>query len=253
MTVVAYAVGGVLALTAVLLGLGGSMATTIGQIAVLATVVAMVGVVVLLSRRAALERALSEIRAAQSVVVPGELDRPGGDVAILVDDLQRLGFEMIGATDTLIGARSPIRTWVMTESRGLGATWIEVGSSRIAIAILLSRAGDGRFLETVFPDGATIDHPNLLTRPVGTDIADALRIHRAILSEWTLRAGPPLLVRTLHEYRRVEPELRERTGGLLIAAHLERVVEPGLRHWAISAAIGLATVLALVVLAAIRS
>jgi hypothetical protein len=253
MSVVACAVGAVIALAAVLLGVGRGTATTLGQIAVLATVVAMVGVVVLLSRRAALEHALSEIRAAQSVVVAGEVEGPGGDVAILIDELQQLGFEMLGATDTLIGARSPIRTWVLTESRGLGATWVEVGSTRAAVAIFLSRAGDGRFLETVFPDGATIDHPNVLARPIETSVADALRGHRAVLSEWTLRAGPPLLVRTLQDYRRVEPELRERTGGLLIAAHLEQVVEPGLRHWATSAAIGLATVLGLVVLTAIRS
>lgn len=253
MTVVAYGVGAVIAVAAVLLGVGRGTATAISQVAVLATVVAMIGVVVLLSRRAALERALSEIRAAQSVVVAGEVEGPAGDVGALVDELRRLGFEVLGATDTLIGARSPIRTWVMTESRGLGATWVEVGSSRGPVAIFVSRAGDGRFLETVFPDGATIDHPNVLTRPVDTTVADALRLHRAVLSEWTVRAGSPLLIRTLHDYRQVEPELRERTGGLLIAAHLQRVVEPGLRHWAISAAIGLAAVLALIVLAAVRS
>ena len=253
MTVAAYGIGAVIALTAVLLGVGRGTVTMLGQIAVLATVVALVGVVVLLSRRAALERALSEIRAAQSVVVPDDVDGPAGDVGRVVDELGQLGFEMVGATDTLIGARSPIRTWVLTESRGLGATWVEVGSSRRAVAIFMSRAGDGRFLETVFPNGATIDHPNVLARPIQTSLAEALRAHRAELSEWTTRAGPPLLVRTLADYRRVEPELRERTGGILIASHLERVVEPGLRHWASSALIGLATVLAIVAFTALRS
>lgn len=252
MTVAAYAVGSILVLAVVVGGAGGpGSRAAISQIAVLATVVALIGVVVLLSRRAALERALAEIRAAQSVVVSATV-APRPDVAALIGELRRLGFETVGATDTLIGARLPIRTWVMTESGGPGTTWAEVGSARTPIAILLSQAGDGRFLETVYPDGATIDHPNVFTHPIETSVEAAVADHRALLAEWTSRAGPPLVVRSLHEYRHVETEIRARTGGLMIAAHLEHVVVPGLRHWAISAAIGLLTVLALVLLAALR-
>jgi hypothetical protein len=251
MTVVLYATGAVLVLAAVVAGAPNR--ATLSQIVVVATVVAMIGVVVLLSRRAALQRALAEIRAAQSVVATGPIDAKRDDVAALIDELRRLGFELVGATDTMIGARPPIRTWVMTEGGWPGTTWVEVGIARTPVAIFMSRAADGRFLETVFPDGATIDHPNVLTRPVETSVADALAGHRAVLAEWTSRLGPSIAVRTLNDYRQVEPELRARTGGLLIASHLERVVEPGLQRWAINATIGLIAILTLVVLTAIRA
>ncbi len=250
MTVVVYAVGCVLILAAVAAGPGSK--ATFAPIVVVATALAGVGVVALLWRRATLERALSAIRSAQSVVASGRIDPQRADVSELIGELRRIGFEMVGATDTLIGAGQPIRTWIMTENRGLGTTWVEVGVTRAPIAIFLSRAGDGRFLETVYPDGATIDHPNVFTRPIETSVSDALAAHRHVLTEWTTRSGPPLAVRTLHDYRHVESEIRERTGGLLLAAHIERVVEPGLRRWAMSAAIGLVTILGLVVLTALR-
>jgi hypothetical protein len=54
------------------------------------------------------------------------------------------------------------------------------------------------------------------------------------------------VVRDLGEYRQVEAEFRQRTAGFRIAAYLERVVEPGLWRWAISAAIGVVTFFVLV-------
>jgi hypothetical protein len=250
-TVIVYAIGAVLVLVAVVAG--AASRATLSQIVIVATVVAMIGLVVLLSRRAALQRALAEIRAGQAVVAKGPIDPTRDDVATLIDELRRLGFELVGATDTMIGARSPIRTWVMTEGGWPGTTWVEVGLARAPVVIFLSRAADGRFLETVFPDGATIDHPNVLTRPIETSLADAVAEHRAVLAEWTSRLGPPIAVRTLQDYRQVEPELRARTGGLLIAAHLERIVDPGIRRWAFSAAIGLITILTLVILTAMQA
>ena len=99
-----------------------------------------------------------------------------------------------------------------------------------AIAVFLSRAGNGRFLETPFHRGETIDHPDLLVRPVWTSVDEAVREHRATLAEWESQSGPPLVVRTLDEYRAVETELRDRTGGMRIAAYVESVVEPSIRR-----------------------
>jgi hypothetical protein len=248
--IVAYAVGAALVIAAELAGVAST--ATLAQVAIVATVVSLVGMVVLLSRRAALERALAEIRAGQTVEASEQLETAPSDVADLIGELRKLGFELAGATDTLIGNRPPIRTWVMTENAGRGTTWVEVGSSRSKVAIILSRGRDGRFLETVFPDGATIDHPNVFTRPIATSVADAVQAHREVLAEWTSRTGPALEIRTLRDYRHVEPELRERTGGLLISAHLARVVQPGLRRWTICTAIGLVTLVGLAFLAIVR-
>jgi len=169
-------------------------------------------------------------------------------VAALIDELRRLGFEMIGAVGTAVGGRPPIRVWILAEYGGAATTWIEVTMAARPMAILLSRDGDGRFLETSFPNGETIEHPNVFARPIGTSLEDALRNHRAELAEWTSHAGPPLVVRTIDDYRQVEAELRERTAGLRIAAYLERVVEPGLRRWAICSAIGVITFFVVVLL-----
>lgn len=246
MTVVAYAVGAVLVLAAVVRD-PATMATLF-PIVVTAAALAVAGSLLLLRRRGDLRRVLAEIRAAESVVATGLVEAPRPDVAALIGELRRLGFEMVGATDTSIGGGRPIRTWVLTDPGGPATTWVEVGIARTPIAIFLSRAADGRFLETSFPDGATIDVPDLFARPIRASVGDALEGHRATLAEWSEQAGESLVVRTLDDYRLVETELRERTGGMRIADYIERVVEPSLRRWAISAAIGTATFFALVLL-----
>ena len=241
---VAYAIGAVLVFAALIID-GRSMATVF-PLVVTATSVAIAGVLLLLWRRMTLGRAASELRSAESILVTRSDPLPDG-VAALIDELRRLGFEMIGAVDTAVGGRPPIRVWILAEHGGAATTWIEVTMAARPLAIL-SRDGDGRFLETSFPNGETIEHPNVFARPIGTSPEDALRNHRAELAEWTSHAGPPLVVRTIDDYRQVEAELRERTAGLRIAAYLERVVEPGLRRWAICSAIGVITFFVVVLL-----
>lgn len=242
---VAYAIGAALALAAAIVD-RGSMATVF-PLVVTATSVAIAGVLLLLWRRATLERAAAQMRSADSVAVTSS-DPPPGDVATMLGELGRLGFDMIGATDTAVGGRPPIRVWILAEMGGAATTWVEVTMAGRPMAVFLSRAGDGRFLETSYPLGETIDHPSVFAHPIETSAEDALRDHRAALGEWTTHAGPPLVVRTLDDYRRVDIELRQRTGGLRIAAYLERVVEQGLRHWAICAAIGVVTFFAVILL-----
>lgn len=246
MIVVAYAIGALIAIAAVIRDQGNL--AVMFPIVVTAASVAIVCVLLVLRRRAALRRTIAEMRQAESVVTSGLIEAPRRDVAEVIGELRRLGFTMIGATDTSIGGRPPIRTWVLTDSTGPATTWVEVGIARTAIAVFLSRAGNGRFLETAFHRGESIDNPDLLVRPVWTSIDDALREHRETLAEWESQSGPPLGVRTLDDYRRVETELRERTGGMRIAAYVERVVEPSLKYWAICAAIGVVAFLVLVLL-----
>lgn len=246
MTVVAYAVGAVLILAAV--SSGAASRATVFPIVMAGSFLAVFGTVLLLWRRAGLRRALWAIRHAESVVATGPTEAPRAVVAALIGELRGLGFEMVAATDTAIGNGPLIRTWVLLAREDPATTWVEVGLARTPMAFFLSRAPDDRFLETSYPSGETIDHPNLLARPVRTSVDDALREHLATLAEWTARLGPPLVVRTLDDYLKVETQLRERTGGMRIAAFLERLVEPGLRHWAFCAAIAAVTFVALVFL-----
>lgn len=233
MIVVAYALGAVVAVAAVIAEPG--TIGTIFPIVVTAASLAVAYTVVLIWRRASLRRSIAEMRAAESVVVMGMIEAPRPDVAELIGELRRLGFATVGATDTSLGGGEPIRTWVLTESTAPATTWVEVGMAGTPIAVFLSRAGSGRFLETPFHRGELIDHPDLFVRPVWTSVDEALREHRGTLVEWESQSGPPLVVRTLEEYRAVETELRDRTGGMRIAAYVQNVVEPSIRNWAICA------------------
>jgi hypothetical protein len=235
MIVVAYALGAIAAVVGVV-----AQPETIGTffpLIVTAASIAIVMVLLMVWRRATLLGKVAEIRASESVVATGLIEAPRQDVAELIGKLRGLGFATVGATDTSLGSDPPIRTWVLTESAGPATTWVEVGTAPNAIAIFLSRAGSGRFLETPVHVGEPIDHPDLLVRPVWSSVDDALREHRALLGGWEAQSGPPLAVRTLDEYRQAETELRDRTGGMRVAAHVKGVVEPSIRNWAICAVI----------------
>jgi hypothetical protein len=246
MIVVAYALGAVIAVALVIVD--PASIATIFPIVVTAAAIAIAMVVMTIWRRASLRGKIAEMRAADSVVATALIEAPRRDVAELIGELRRLGFATVGATDTSLGGGAPIRTWVLTDNTGPATTWVEVGMATTAIAIFLSRAGNGRFLETPFHRAEMIDHPDLYVRPVWAGVDIALREHRAILAEWEAQSGPPLVVRTLDEYREVETELRERTGGMRIAAHVERIVEPSLRRWAICAVMATVAFLVLVLL-----
>jgi hypothetical protein len=245
----AYAIGAALAVAAVIID--GRNLATVFPIVVTATSVATAGVILLLWRRATLERAAGQVYSAESDLVTSS-DPPPAGVAALLGELGRLGFQVIGVTDTAVGRRPLIRVWILTENGGAGTTWAEVTRARRPMVIFmsragdLSRAGDGRFIETSYPYGESVDHQYVLARPIESSAEDALREHRAALAQWTSHSGPPAVVRDLDDYRQVEAEFRERTGGLRIGAYLERVVEPGLWRWAISAAIGVVTFFVLV-------
>jgi hypothetical protein len=238
MIVTAYAIGAIVGVATVIASPG--TLGTIFPIIVTAASLAIAWTLMLIWRRAGLRRAIAEMRRAESVVVTGMIEAPREDVAELIGKLRRLGFETVGATDTQLGGGPPIRTWVLAATTRPGTTWIEVGMAPTAMAVFLSRAGNGRFLETPVHQGEMIDHPDLFVRPVWTSVEDALREHRATLADWESQSGPPLEVRTLDAYRTVETELRDRTGGMRIAAHVKNVVEPSIRNWAICALIATA-------------
>jgi hypothetical protein len=244
--VVAYALGAIVAVAAVIAQPG--TIGTIFPIVVTAASVAIAYLLVLIWRRAGLRRAIADMRRAESVVVTGMIEAPRTDVAELIAQLRRLGFATVGATDTSLGGGDPIRTWILTESTDPATTWVEVGIAPTAIAVFLSRAANGRFLETPFHRGEMIDHPDLFVRPVWTGVDDALREHREVLADWESQSGPPLAVRTLEDYRTVETELRDRTGGMRIAAYLRNVIEPSIRNWAVCAVIATAAFLVVVLL-----
>jgi hypothetical protein len=142
--------------------------------------------------------------------------------------LRELGFELIGATDTTLRS-DPIRTPILAEPAG--DVFVEMGLSNTPIAIFLSQARGGRFVETAYPRGSTIDVPQLLAGPVRSSPADALATQRERLASL---GGPERSVLTMTDYLSFEADQRASNGGMRIRQHLDRVVEPAIRDFAIS-------------------
>jgi hypothetical protein len=244
MTVFAYALGATVTLVAVLAR--WTTAEAVLPFATVATIWAMTAAGVSMLNQRRLQLALQKIRGARPVAATGLIEAPPIKVAELFGRLRPLGFEIAGVTDTTLSGGEPIRTWILTGREG--TTWVEVGLPDDPLAIFLSEGADRRHLETVFPRGEQIDDPKLLARAVGAGVAEAFAAHQETLAEWTARRGAPRRVRSLDDYLEAEAVQRERTGGMRIATHLERVVRPAVRAWLICAAIAIVATAALLFL-----
>ena len=209
------------------------------------TAASIVALVSAITSRRRLEASIARVRSAIPVVVEQSVEPPQDDVAEEMTRVRALGFDLAGATDTTVGRRT-IRTWVLVESTG--ETWVELGRTFIPIAIFLSdvlSAVGPRFVETAFPTGEPIDDPSLLSQVVGDSEEAALTAHRAGVAQ---AGGAVRRVRTIDDYLAAEADHRERTGGMRIAAYLERVVRPSILEWAVSLVVD---VVALAVLLAV--
>ncbi len=186
---------------------------------------------------------MGRIKSAVPEIPTGIVEAPTAPIATLLAQLRALGFGLAGTTDTMVEGAPPMQCWIMT--REPGTTWVEVGPPQAPMAIFLSQGNDGRFLETTTFGGEVIDHPALYARTLKADPADALNAHRQVLVQWEATTGPARVVRTLDDYLEAERAQRELTGGLRIATFLERVIRPGIRHWAIATVIASASIAAL--------
>jgi hypothetical protein len=187
-----------------------------------------------------LRRAMERARGATPVVATGLIEAPPLDVAQLMSEVRSLGFELAGATDTVLLDR-PIRTWGLVEQSG--EAWVEIGIGLRPMAIFLSEVAAGKLIETAYPEPVTaIDDPRLRARGVSTSAADALAEHRAAVAA---AGGSRRHVATLDDYLAAERDQRERTGGMRIRAYLDSVIDPSIRDWTISVVVDAMAFLAL--------
>jgi len=191
-------------------------------------ILAFTALVVNVASRRRLLRAVELMKTTVPVVVNEPILTPRDDIATLIARVRDLGFDLAGATDTTLTG-GPIRTWILTEPAG--DVWVEIGVAATPIAIFLSEAAGGRFVETAYPRGSAIDAPELLAGPVASSPADALATQRERV---TTLGGPARNVVTMDDYRSAEAVQRASNGGLRIRDHLEHVVEPSIRDFALS-------------------
>ena len=191
-------------------------------------VLSFTALVLNVASRRRLRRALDQVKSTVPVVVREPLMTPRDDISTLMAEIRLLGFDLAGATDTTL-AGPPVRTWILTEPSG--DVWVEVGLAGTPIAVFLSQAAGGRFVETAYPTGAEIDVPELLAGPVRSSPADALATERERLAGL---GGARQPVVTMDDYLAAEAAQRASNGGLRIRQHLERVVGPSIRDFATS-------------------
>jgi hypothetical protein len=206
-------------------------------------VLAFTGLVVNVASRRRLSRAIGLMKTTVPVVASDPILTPRDDVAALIARVRGLGFDLIGAIDTTLTG-GPIRTWIMTAPSG--EVWVEIGFAATPIGIFLSEGPNGRFVETAYPRGSSIDVPQLLAGPVSSSPEDALSTQRERLAGV---GGPARRVVTMDDYRSAEAAQRAANGGLRIQDHLERVVEPSIRDFAISLVVDTLALAALLVAA----
>jgi hypothetical protein len=210
-----------------------AVAITLGMFSATALVLSIIS-------RNRLRKSADLMKTTVPAVVGDPILMPPDNLATLIADVRALGFELMGATDTTLRDR-PIRTWILTEAAG--DVWVEAGFAATPIAIFLSHAKRGRFVETAYPRGATIDAPQLLAGPVASSPAEALATQRERLAA---EGGPGRHVVTIDDYLSAEASQRASNAGMRIREHLTRVVEPSIRDFAISVVV---SVVAIVVLA----
>ena len=212
------------------LGLAGVLdGSTARLIVALHGFVALTALIVNVWSRSRLQRAVDQIRSATSIPVNEPLLTPPSEVADLIAKIRPSGYDLVGAIDTSLGGGKPIRTWILTEPTG--DVWIEVGLAVTPMAVLLSQATSGRFVETAYPRGVEIDEPELLAGAVKSSVPDALGQQRERL---TSEGGPGRHVVTMDDYLEAERVQRVTNGGLRIKSHLARVVGPSIRDFAIA-------------------
>jgi hypothetical protein len=205
------------------------------------TAASIVGLLNGIVTRRRLIAAADRIRAAVPAVAPDPVEPPPPDLAAEIETIRRLGFQLIGATDTAMLGRA-IRTWVLTEPSG--DVWVEVGLASRPMAIFLTDAASGRFVETAYPTGEPIDDPNLFSEVVASHEEEALTVHRATVRD---AGGAVRRVVSMDDYLAAEAEHRSRTGGMRLRAYVERVVRPSIRDWSIGLVVGVVGLAALLV------
>jgi hypothetical protein len=206
------------------------------------TVFSIVALVVNVTSRNRLRASIDLMKTTVPIVVHEPILTLPDNIGPLIAGVNALGFDLVGATDTTLKQDKPIRTWILTEPAG--DAWVEVGFAGTPIAIFLSQAAGGRFVETAYPRGATIDDPSLLASPVGSSVADALAAQRERL---TKEGGPGRQVVTMDDYLSAEATQRASNGGLRIRDHLARVVDPSIRDFAVSVVVDVAAIVVLAV------
>lgn len=88
--------------------------------------------------------------------------------------------------------------------------------------VCYSAFGDGAFVSTSFPTGATVERPDLSTAPVPTSPEDAAVAHQHRLALFAAAHGSPLLNRSMADLLQRDSTYRSRHGRATLRTRVYR-------------------------------
>lgn len=136
-------------------------------------------------------------------------------VAAVSEQLGRLGFRGIGQRTLVLPDGRRAFEWDLVDAAT--TTYAAVVPNHVvpggALVICYSAFGDGAFVSTAYPIGATVRRPDLLTTAVETSLGDAVASHAAAIAAFAHQHGLPLPNRSMADLLDRDAAYRSRHGG----------------------------------------
>jgi hypothetical protein len=139
-------------------------------------------------------------------------------VALMAERLGRLGFERIGERTLVLPGEKRRFEWNLVDRDT--TTYVAIVPTTPSLGGVLlacySAFGDGAFVQTTWPRGATINRPDLLASTVATSPEDTLAMHVRNVAEFSRLHGQPLANRSMADLLARDATYRTRHGGVTL-------------------------------------
>jgi hypothetical protein len=136
-------------------------------------------------------------------------------VAALATRLTAVGFNPIGVRSTVLPGDQRRFEWNMVDQRT--TTYVAMVPARTMAGgvymVCYSAFNDGSFILTSFPQGSTVQRPDLDTTAAGATPEDTVAAHYQRLAQFAAKHGAPLPNRTMADLLVRDDTYRRRHGG----------------------------------------
>ncbi len=144
----------------------------------------------------------------------------------LVEALEALGFEQIGAADAGDpGGRETLPVWVFTAPGSAAIAELARARTRLVL-IFTTLFGERAAVETAYPGGQRIDEPDFQVRAVRTGVEAAYEQHREQAAAFAASYGEPTRVASMADFLAASAMYNERFLPRKLAAARPRVLAP---------------------------
>jgi hypothetical protein len=158
----------------------------------------------------------------------GTAPLPSPSIANRIDALAELGFERLGETYVDLPGYARRFAWqFVDDTRTTYAASVPSGPVG-ALTVMYSAWPDGTWLSTMHPIGETEDEADFVVQTVATDLASALRAHRARQATLRTTKGTPRSIESMTDLLALDAEYRRRHGGRTLVRRVIRIVTPAI-------------------------